>query len=206
MRRLLALLGIVGVLALVLWLATVYDLGGGGEASPAAPSAPSASPAPSAETPDPSATTGGVGGSAHPAIPSNARETRVSYVHDGDTLYLQPDPFGNETEVKVRLLGIDTPELRLTAECGAVIARDALRALVPEGTRVFADRDVELYDPYDRELLYLWLADGTFVNLAMIEDGHAEAVRIRPNEAYWPLLRDAEAAAAGDGVGMWGSC
>ena len=59
---------------------------------------------------------------------------RVDYVHDGDTLFLT-DQRG--TELKARLIGVDTPELG--TDCYADEARDYLRGLLPEGTEVWAD-------------------------------------------------------------------
>ncbi|MET1043036.1 MAG: thermonuclease family protein [Microbacteriaceae bacterium] len=133
--------------------------------------------------------------------PADAVRLRVDYVHDGDTLFVT-DQVG--AELKVRLLGIDTPEL--DSECYADEARDRLRALLPEGTEVWATHDEEPRDQYGRELLYLWSADGTFVNLNLVEQGYAEAVRIGANDAYWPALSAAEQAASTGGAGFWGAC
>lgn len=140
-------------------------------------------------------------------VPSNTFAATVNYVHDGDTLYLD----NGETELKVRLIGIDTPELASTQrpdaeECYGVQARDLLRDLLPEGTQVWALEDREPEDRYGRSLLYVYLDDGTFVNLTMIELGAAEALKVGLNDRYWPELRDAEDEARSAQIGMWGSC
>lgn len=140
-------------------------------------------------------------------IPSGAFEAIVNYVHDGDTLYLD----NGNTELKVRLIGIDTPELDSqqspnAGECYGEEARELLRDFLPEGTQVWALEDREPEDRYGRSLLYVYLDDGTFVNLAMIELGAAEALKVGLNDRFWPELRDAEDEAYASGLGMWGSC
>jgi endonuclease YncB( thermonuclease family) len=137
--------------------------------------------------------------------PADAAPSRVAYVHDGDTLFLDPDG-GGSSELKVRLIGIDTPELRPEVECYGLEARDRLRALLPEGAAVWVAEDAGPLDQYGRSLLYLWTGDGDFVNLLLVREGYASAVDIAPNDAYWPELRAAERAAQDAGAGMWGEC
>lgn len=52
----------------------------------------------------------------------------------------------------------------------------------------------------------MWLEDGTFVNLAIVELGGAEAVLFEPNDRYWAELRAAERDAQDARLGMWGAC
>ncbi|MBH0024692.1 thermonuclease family protein [Salinibacterium sp. SWN248] len=140
-------------------------------------------------------------------IPTDAFAATVNYVHDGDTLYLQ----NGSAELKVRLIGLDTPELSSqqnpdAEECYGIEARELLRDFLPEGTAVWAAEDREPEDRYGRSLLYVYLQDGTFVNLAMVELGAAEALKVGLNDRYWPELRDAEDDAYAAKLGMWGSC
>ncbi|WP_183099937.1 thermonuclease family protein [Nocardioides pelophilus] len=87
----------------------------------------------------------------------------VTWVVDGDTLEL-----GNGE--RVRLLGIDTPEV---GECGYEKARDRLVALV-EGERVtLGEGDVDR-DRYDRLLRYVDLGP-LDAGLRLLEDGLAIA-------------------------------
>jgi micrococcal nuclease len=163
----------------------------------------------SADTPSDGSTTDGAAAedSAISGIPAGAFAATVSYVHDGDTLFLD----NGSTEIKVRLIGIDTPELDSqqnpdAGECYGEEARELLRDFLPEGTAVWALEDREPEDRYGRSLLYLYLGDGTFVNLAMIELGAAEALKVGDNDRYWPQLRDAEDEANAAQLGMWGRC
>jgi micrococcal nuclease len=48
--------------------------------------------------------------------------------------------------------------------------------------------------------------DGTFVNLLLVEEGYAEAVRFPPNHAHQAELDDAQSAARADGRGLWSAC
>ncbi len=141
------------------------------------------------------------------ARPADATPSHVAYVHDGDTLYLRPDGAASRAdEVTVRLLGIDTPELRPEVECYAIEARDRLRAMLPQGVAVWIAEDEGPLDQYGRSLLYLWTEDGAFVNLALVEEGYASAVNIAPNDRYWPELLAAERAARDARTGLWGAC
>ncbi|GAA3731357.1 hypothetical protein GCM10022239_04940 [Leifsonia bigeumensis] len=139
--------------------------------------------------------------------PAEATLSHVAYVHDGDTLYLQPDGTTSRAEeITVRLIGIDTPELRPAVECYALEARDRLRELLPQGAAVWIAEDEGALDQYGRSLLYLWTERGDFVNLELVAEGYAWAVDIAPNDAYWPELEAAERSASDARLGLWGSC
>jgi micrococcal nuclease len=161
-------------------------------AQPGAKPVTSNAPAPAAEpTSEPSA-------NVPSGIPVGAWQATVTYVHDGDTLYLDRE--------KVRLIGVDTPEVGEHAECFGEDARELLRDILPEGETVWALEDRDAYDRYDRALLYVFTDDGIFVNLELVELGAAVAIKVGANDAYWPELRAAERAAQDAGLGMWGAC
>lgn len=154
----------------------------------------------------PSSSTGPGAGSAAPTTierPADAEELSVDYVHDGDTLFLIPT---DGERLKVRLIGVDTPEVGENAECFGDEATGRLRQILPEGSTVWASADEEALDRYGRSLLYLWTSDGAFVNLDLVADGYGTALRIKPNDAHWAELSAAEAQAQGAGLGLWGSC
>ena len=137
------------------------------------------------------------------AAPQDGVAMTVAHVHDGDTLFLTA-PDG--TEQKVRLIGLDTPELRPAEECFAIAARDYLRQLVPDGSTVTVAADREARDQYDRYLYYVWTGDGVLVNLKLVADGYGTALRIEPNSAHWNELLAAETAARDEATGIWGRC
>ncbi|TQL41942.1 nuclease-like protein [Homoserinimonas aerilata] len=135
--------------------------------------------------------------------PDGAETMTIDYVHDGDTLFAAN---ANGERLKVRLIGLDTPEVGEHAECFGDEATARLRALLPEGSVVSVAHDAEPQDRYGRELLYLWASDGTFVNLSLVADGYGEALKVGANDQYWPQLQAAEADARAASAGLWAAC
>ncbi len=147
----------------------------------------------------------------HPAgIPAEAVAVTVDYVHDGDTLFVYPVDvtpiLGSTDKTKVRLLGIDTPEIGENSECYGGEATDALRELLPQGSTAWALSDTNPTDRYGRSLLLMWTSDGLFVNNELLLGGAATVLQIDPNRAHTELFRASEAAAEASKVGLWGSC
>ena len=132
-------------------------------------------------------------------IPAAATDATIEYVHDGDTLFLTDGR-------KVRLLGVDTPEIGENPECYGDEATALVRSMLPEGTHVHVLADAQPLDQYDRSLLLIWLDDATFVNLELIEQGAAEAVVLEPNLLYATEFEAAEDAAQAADLGLWGAC
>lgn len=126
----------------------------------------------------------------------------VVSITDGDTLRLEVDGH----ELRVRLIGVDTPEMRPDVECFGPEATDALTALAPPGSTLGYTYDRDPRDRYDRELMYLFTADGTLINYQLVAQGYGTAVVFEPNDRYWDDLREAERAAQRDGLGLWGHC
>lgn len=128
------------------------------------------------------------------------------YVTDGDTIGVEVDG----TEERVRLIGIDTPETKkpdTPVQCFGPEATAFTTSLLPEGTALHLERDVEARDAYGRLLAYVYRADdGLFVNMEIIGRGYARPLTIPPNVAhadeFVAAARDAEAADAG----LWAGC
>ncbi len=139
---------------------------------------------------------------APPALAQTDGTGEVVSVIDGDTLRLEVDG----RELRVRLIGIDTPEVFPDVECFGPEAEEALAALAPPGSTIGFTYDRDPRDQYDRELLYLFAADGTAINLELVEQGYARAVLVEPNDRYWNELQRAERAAQDARLGLWGSC
>ncbi len=128
--------------------------------------------------------------------PSPVREPKactVTKIVDGDTLDCQP--LG-----RVRLIGMDTPEA--AQKPFGTMATEALAKLVPVGTEVLLEPDVDARDLYDRLLGYVW-ADGVLVNWAMVRQGFAVLLTYPPNVQYVDWLSAAQTAARGDSLGLW---
>lgn len=97
----------------------------------------------------------------------------VKQVVDGDTIVL-------ENGERVRLMGIDAPEIKHATKAGAEMGMEAAafaRKLV-EGKRVRLEFDpskaaASHTDSFKRTLAYVFLADGSFLNAEMIKGGYA---------------------------------
>jgi micrococcal nuclease len=135
----------------------------------------------------------------------------VSRVVDGDTLVL-------ENKERVRLIGIDTPEIhesnklnRDAQRSGQDIATikqlgrqsyEFTRKLV-EGKRVRLEFDVERFDKYKRILAYVYLEDGTFLNAEIVRQGYASLMTYPPNVKYADLFKKLYREARENKRGLW---
>jgi micrococcal nuclease len=76
--------------------------------------------------------------------------------------------------------------------------------LLPPGTAVRLEYDVEHLDRYERTLAYVYrLDDGLFVNLDLLTEGYAEQFTVPPNVARAEELSRAVATARNAGKGLW---
>ena len=149
---------------------------------------------------------GGGGASNLRAASRSPGAATVVEVVDGDTVRVR---FGGRSE-SVRLIGIDTPETHGPGglrECFGAEASARTSALLPRGSEVRLERDVEARDRYARLLAYVYRSrDGLFVNLALARDGFAAPLSIPPNVAHAADFTAAAAEARDAGRGLWGRC
>jgi micrococcal nuclease len=135
-----------------------------------------------------------------------AANATVISVTDGDTIDVRVD---GRPEA-VRLLGIDTPEVkdpRKPVQCFGQEASAYTHRLLPKGTILHLERDVEPRDQYGRLLAYAYrAADGLFVNLELARLGYAGLLTYPPNTAHEPALRTAVDEARQAGRGLWSAC
>lgn len=135
----------------------------------------------------------------------------VKRVVDGDTLLL-------ENGERVRLIGIDTPEMHESNK----LYRDSQRSgqdirtiqqlgrksyeftkNLAEGKPVRLEFDVEKLDRYDRLLAYVYLKDGTFVNAEIVKQGFASVATFPPNIKYVDLFLKLQQEARENQRGLW---
>jgi micrococcal nuclease len=122
---------------------------------------------------------------------------RVTKHTDGDTLWLSG--IG-----KVRLIGIDTPEVYGQTECYGHEASAFVERLLPLGSELRYRLGVEERDRYGRALAYLWLRDGRFLNRLLALRGYAQPMTIPPNMEYAATFVRAARRAREAGRGLWG--
>jgi micrococcal nuclease len=123
----------------------------------------------------------------------------VHAVIDGDTIDVS-------TVGRVRLLGIDAPELGRGFDTAAPFAResrDRLTSLVLHRW-IRLEQEGPALDAYNRHLAYVVTEDGQFVNATLVREGLARV------SARLPLIRlselqRAEAEAQAFRRGMWGA-
>lgn len=131
-----------------------------------------------------------------PAAPQVATtDCEVTRIVDGDTIECHPG-------VRVRLIGMDTPEMN-QAPFGRQ-ARDTLATLIPVGTTVQLELDVGRKDRYDRVLAYVW-REGVLVNWWLVRNGWARTLTVPPNVRYVDPLIEAQRTARSEGRGLWGT-
>jgi micrococcal nuclease len=137
----------------------------------------------------------------------------VEHIVDGDTIDVT---FGGGQEERVRLIGIDTPEVEhaasgsraaQAAECFGPEASTYTESLVPVGTPVRVERDVVPRDDFGRMLGYVYRAsDGIFVNYEIVRHGYAQPLTIPPNVAFSEVMVQASRDAERDAAGLWSAC
>lgn len=133
---------------------------------------------------------------AAPGPPPNAPRATVERVSDGDTVRLQG--LG-----RVRLIGVDTPEVFGHAECFGRQASDFVKRLLAPGTQVRFRLGVDERDRYGRLLAYVWLDDGRMLNALLVERGYATPLTIAPNVEYADLFVRAARRARDASRGLW---
>jgi micrococcal nuclease len=134
-----------------------------------------------------------------PSGRADSASARVTRHTDGDTVWLSG--IG-----KVRLIGVDTPEVFGGAECFGRRASAFTQRVLRIGRRVRYRLGVEERDRYGRALAYVWLEDGRMFNELLVERGYAQPLTIPPNDEYEPLFVAAGRRARERGVGLWRAC
>ncbi len=119
-------------------------------------------------------------------------------VIDGDTAELAGG-------ARVRFLGIDAPEMERDGRPAEFMAHQS-KAYVAEliqAKTVRLEYDRERYDRYGRLLAYVYLPDGTMVNLAVVRQGLARVYSQAPNFRHQETLNAAQQEAMAAGRGLW---
>lgn len=127
----------------------------------------------------------------------------VTSVTDGDTIRVNID--GKST--RVRLIGIDTPEVTDPRKPVQCFGREASRRAheLMDNTQVWLEYDPSQsrHDRYGRTLAYVWLTDAVLVNEKMVNEGFAHEYTYETPYKYRDTFRDAEQAARISERGLW---
>jgi micrococcal nuclease len=131
-----------------------------------------------------------------PASSAPMLQGKVVRVSDGDTLVVQVDPNRQE---KVRLVGIDTPEMAQEPWGERAKAFTERLAL---GKMVRLETDVQPRDQYGRLLAYAYVGK-TFINDELVRQGYAMLLTYPPNVAHVETFKKAQEQARKEGRGIW---
>ena len=151
--------------------------------------------------------------------PKDALKAKVGRAVDGDTLQLDRKIDGKD---RVRLIGVDTPELHGKngdpepyAEAAANFTSDQLK-----GKDVLLVPGKDNTDDYHRLLAYVWTTPGDGVigtvkgmlgggpalfNRTLVDKGYAKVMTIPPNDRYATCFEATERSARSAGEGRWGT-
>ena len=136
-----------------------------------------------------------------PQCPADRTDERVTSarIFDGDTLALGDGR-------RVRLLGIDTPEIGRDGEPSQPYSEEAkafLARLAGPGTRLRLRLDRERFDRYGRLLAHVFTADGGNVQARLLDGGYATTLVVPPNEWSLDCYGAAQARARKNRTGIW---
>ncbi len=126
----------------------------------------------------------------------------VTKVVDGDTFWVDD---GSEKGLKIRLIGVDTPETvhpQKGVEYYGKEASNFAKSLL-EGKKVRLEFDVDRIDRYGRTLAYVYLSDGTFLNAELVKKGYAHVMTVPPNVKYSENFLELEREARKNRMGLW---
>lgn len=105
---------------------------------------------------------------------------------------------------RVRLIGVDTPETKDPRKPVQYFGKQAslFTERLVEGRRVRLEYDQAREDRYGRTLAYVFLQNGTFVNLEIVRRGYGHAYTKYPFRRMNEFRR-AESEARRLGLGLW---
>jgi len=123
----------------------------------------------------------------------------VKYVIDGDTVILN-------TDEKVRLIGIDAPELgheNKPDQPGAIQARQKLELLLRPDPRIHLQYGKQRNDRHGRTLAHIFTIKGDNIQKQLLADGLATPLTIPPNLSFQSCYQRAARQAQTHQRGLW---
>jgi micrococcal nuclease len=122
---------------------------------------------------------------------------------DGDTYWVND---GSPKGVKVRLIGINSPEPRsyfkMKEERFGKEASAFMEKLVGS-KQIRLELDVQEIDQFGRVLAYCYFKDGRMINEEMVKNGFAQVATYPPNVKYQDMFIVAQKYAREHRLGMW---
>ncbi|OIO69544.1 MAG: nuclease [Zetaproteobacteria bacterium CG1_02_53_45] len=134
------------------------------------------------------------------SVVGQSRWVTVANVFDGDT-------FRSTSGEKVRLLGINCPEIAHGRQAAQPYGEEARRRLISliGGQTVQLRPDSEKKDKYGRTLAHVYLRNGGWINALLVSEGLAYVYTFMPNHRSTEQLLKAEHLARNNMAGIWKS-
>ncbi|MCU7940504.1 MAG: thermonuclease family protein [gamma proteobacterium symbiont of Bathyaustriella thionipta] len=124
---------------------------------------------------------------------------RIAKVVDGDTIHLKDGR-------KIRLIGINTPEIGRQGKPSQPFARQAqkvLNQLLERNKKIGLAYDQDKKDRYKRLLAYVSLEDGRSIEQILLARGLAHSIVVPPNDSRINCYRAIEKQAHDTKLGIW---
>ena len=145
-------------------------------------------------------------------MPDDAEAMVVHSITDGDTIRLTYP--NNDWYYNTRLIGIQAPEMDgpwTSQECYGPEAKDFLIDLLPVGTTVYVQQDIDDEDRNGRRLRHVFIIDpdnneAYLLTEILVLGGFAKAHAYPPNDLYDDVLADAQQSAEKENDGLWEAC
>lgn len=135
-----------------------------------------------------------------------SRTYTVQSVIDGDTLIIKTE----DGEEKVRLIGIDTPEVdpnKGGPECyGKEATKRTTELAYGQNVKIETDSSQGNRDKYDRLLAYVRLSDDSILNETLIKEGYAREYTFNQPYRYQREFKAAQIKARDEKHGLWDAC
>lgn len=149
-----------------------------------------------------------------PAPAGRLTRAKVVEVIDGDTLRVRREAGAPLPSDRVRLIGVDTPEVHGRPEpYGREASRFTRHRL--QGRTVWLEKDVSETDRYGRALRYVWLTEPpaspaerdvreNMFNAILLLEGYARLATFPPDVRYADMFVRFQREAREEGRGLWG--
>lgn len=127
----------------------------------------------------------------------------VSKIVDGDTFWIINAKGEKE---KIRLIGVDAPESRKSGKKEIGFYGKESKIYLEQiltGKKVRLEYDVSKYDRYKRTLAYVYLENGTFLNVYLIQNGYASVMTVPPNVRFAEQFVQLQKEAREKKRGLW---
>ncbi len=147
---------------------------------------------------------GNDGGGGHQPPPIKTQRGKIVRVIDGDTMDVD---LAKGPKVRVRLIGIDTPEVYGGKECWGAQASRLAKKMLPKGRRVVlrSDQSQPLKDRYGRLLRYLHFRKYD-IGKVQLQVGNAKVYVVGKRFQKFGQYKRAAKKARQQRRGLWGNC